>query len=202
VHLFEVPLVEGKSRPTNADGIQIHCFTASTMARCLFSSFAALTLWASFAPLVRGQGVCSARCDTYSGTDVFAPCISWCENNEDYFDEEYPYVLGPLALQPYPELTGIDGGEIKDLVGELWARIDARRQKIQFRYRMNTNPEPFYPYFAMHLHQGNLIPEEIGGHILVTIAGTTHPFRQIEFARRHWIANRFTFHSRCLIRSY
>ena len=117
--------------------------------------------------------LCDIQCtEYYKETDVYDPCVEWCVDSPEYFDVGYPYVFGPLVLQPYPELTGIDGFEIKDLVGELWARVDKDRRKIQFRYRMETNPAPFYPYFAMHLHQGNLVPDEIGGHILVTIAGT------------------------------
>lgn len=74
-------------------------------------------------------------------------------------------------MKPYPETTNSDPAELANLTGTMYARVDINREKMQFYYVMDDNPSPFYPYFAMHLHHGNLNAEEIGGHIVVSIAG-------------------------------
>ena len=46
--------------------------------------------------------------------------------------------------------------------------------EIQFKYLLDEDYSEeypaYYPFFAMHLHHGD-VPAHVGGHILVTIAG-------------------------------
>ena len=111
---------------------------------------------------------------------LYELCYEACMEKSDLFHVDYPYILGPLTIQPYAELTNSDPIELANLTGILYARINKDRNRIQFKYTMDNNHnnesasdnnEPFYPYFAMHLHQGNLDSEEIGGHIISSIAG-------------------------------
>lgn len=145
---------------------------------------AALSLLSSSSNRVAAD--CATDCASrYLGT-VLPPCLAWCRTNPDLFDPDYPYVFGPLPMRAYPELTGIDADEVADITGTLWARVDATRTKIQFRYAMDNNPEPFFPYFAMHLHEGMLNEEEIGGSVIVSIAGKGDLVGNFGFSFKSW----------------
>eukprot|EP00934_Nitzschia_sp_Nitz4_P003031 Nitzschia sp. Nitz4//scaffold144_size56818//43638//44989//NITZ4_006545-RA/size56818-processed-gene-0.72-mRNA-1//1//CDS//3329536540//3021//frame0 len=121
---------------------------------------------------------CPEQCQAQYSYDDTVPmlllCTEACENSADKpysFDAAYPYVLGPLPMAPRAELTYSDPDELANLTGTLYARVDKTRQRMQFWYEMDHNPEPMFPYHGMHLHKGNLVAGEIGGHILVSIAG-------------------------------
>ena len=133
----------------------------------IISSFA-------FASAQNCSDVCSPKYS--SNPTVVSSCTSLCDGQPTLFNVNYPYLLGPLPMKPYPELTGAPVDELNAAFSNrnnrLYARVNSERDKIQFYLDMVDNPEPYFPYFAMHLHQGNLIPEEIGGHILVHIAGS------------------------------
>ena len=100
-------------------------------------------------PAVGAEQDCEAECSgVYSDTILKGLCTSACSSMPELFDAEFPYLLGPLSMQPYPDLTNSDPEELKDLTGTLYARVSADRMKMQFYLDMDTNPTPFFPYFA------------------------------------------------------
>ena len=109
-----------------------------------------LGLLATAALVVRGEDNCNDVCAAaYSETAVaFDLCVNACDGTPELFHVDFPYLIGPLTLQPYPELTNSDPLELKNLTGELWARVNTGRNQMQFYYQMSDNPEPFFPYFA------------------------------------------------------
>jgi hypothetical protein len=122
---------------------------------------------------------CTAVCSTKYGAKnatLGSGCANLCADHPQLFDVDYPYLLGPLPMKPYAELTGAPAAEINaafpsNSSNHVYVRVNADRDKIQFYLNMTDNPEPYFPYFAMHLHHGNLIKEEMGGQIMVHIAG-------------------------------
>jgi hypothetical protein len=120
---------------------------------------------------------CTAVCSTNYGANATlrSSCATLCASQPQLFDVDYPYLLGPLPMKPYAELTGAPAAEINAAFSSpsnhMYVRVNADRNKIQFYLNMTDNPEPYFPYFAMHLHHGNLNKEEMGGHIMVHIAG-------------------------------
>ena len=98
---------------------------------------------------VRSELSCKEQCDAAYSDPVGADlCTHACTSAPELFHVDFPYMIGPLKLQPYPELTNVDPEELKNLTGELWARVNVDRTKMQFYYQMDHNPEPFFPYFA------------------------------------------------------
>lgn len=92
---------------------------------------------------------CSAVCsDVYNDGTILGLCVELCESQPDLFDVDFPYLLGPLTMQPYAELTNSDPDELKELTGKLWVRVSADRLRMQFYLVMDSNPSPFFPYFA------------------------------------------------------
>ncbi|CAB9518369.1 expressed unknown protein [Seminavis robusta] len=116
---------------------------------------------------VVGDGACQQECEAaYADPTMIDLCNTACLEQPELFHVDFPYIFGPLTVQPYPNLTNADPTELEDLTGTLWARVNVDRNRMQFMYEMDSNPEPFFPYFAMHLHQGNLNAEEIGGDLV------------------------------------
>lgn len=98
---------------------------------------------------VGAQEDCDADCSSVYTDDILKGlCINACSTNPTMFSAEFPYLLGPLTMQAYPELANTDPEEMKDLTGTLYARVNAERTKMQFYLDMDTNPTPFFPYFA------------------------------------------------------
>lgn len=97
---------------------------------------------------------CETQCSAQYPTDtdgnalLLDLCVNACANQPELFDVEFPYLFGPLKIQPYAEFTGVDPNEIADLTGVLWARVDVSRTRMQFYYSMDDNPEPYFPYAA------------------------------------------------------
>ena len=94
---------------------------------------------------------CEMQCSTggyENSTTLWDLCVTSCTQSPDLFDVQYPYLIGPLTVQPYPDLTNVDPDEVKNFTGTLWARVNQDRNKMQFYYKMDSDPEPFYPYFA------------------------------------------------------
>jgi len=81
----------------------------------------------------------------------------------------YPHEFGPFTLKQYPAFTLGPN----PLTGKVYIRINDEFDKIQFRYTMDQDPTPtpYYPFFAMHLHFGEVKPGNKGGPIVVTIRG-------------------------------
>mmetsp|Transcript_3945 Transcript_3945/g.5536 ORF Transcript_3945/g.5536 Transcript_3945/m.5536 type:complete len:298 (-) Transcript_3945:64-957(-) len=81
----------------------------------------------------------------------------------------YPHEFGPFILQEYPNYTLGHNS----LTGKVWLRINDDFDKIQFRYDMDQDPTttPYWPFFAMHLHYGEVKAGNQGGPIVITIRG-------------------------------
>jgi len=81
----------------------------------------------------------------------------------------YPYVLGPFTLQQYPYYTLGPN----NLTGQVWLRINDAFDHIQFMYRLNQDPTttPYWPFWAMHLHFGEVKAGNKPGPIVITIRG-------------------------------
>jgi hypothetical protein len=84
-------------------------------------------------------------------------------------DPDWPNELGPFVLKQYPAYTLAPN----PLTGQVWVRINGDLNKIQFMYQMDQDPTatPYYPFFAMHLHYGEVKAGNKGGPIVVTIRG-------------------------------
>jgi len=81
----------------------------------------------------------------------------------------YPHELGPFKLQGYPLYTLGPN----PLTGQVWLRLNEDLDMIQFRYQLDQDPTttPYWPFFAMHLHFGEVKPGNQPGPIVVTIRG-------------------------------
>lgn len=99
--------------------------------------------------MVGAQQDCETECNSVYDDDILrALCTNACSTMPEMFSAEFPYLLGPLTMQPYPELTNTDPEELKNMTGTLFARVNVDRTKMQFYLDMDTNPTPFFPYFA------------------------------------------------------
>jgi len=83
--------------------------------------------------------------------------------------DDYPILLGPFDLQQYPGYTLGPN----PLTGKVWVRINEAVDRIQFKYTMDSDPSstPYWPFFAMHLHYGEVKTGNKAGPIVVTIRG-------------------------------
>lgn len=91
------------------------------------------------------------------------------QDHSDYHGD-YPIRLGPFPLHQYPEFTFGPS----PFTGWVWVRMNAGLDRIQFKYQLDQqHPEqtPYWPFFAMHLHVGEVKAGNKGGPIAVTIRG-------------------------------
>jgi len=81
----------------------------------------------------------------------------------------YPHELGPFPLHQYPLYTL--GPNL--LTGQVWLQINDAFNMIQFRYVLDQNPTttPYWPFFAMHMHFGEVKAGNKPGPIVITIRG-------------------------------
>jgi hypothetical protein len=120
---------------------------------------------------------CNTVCSTKYGSNanLVSSCSILCADRPQLFSVDYPYLLGPLPMKVYPELTGGSAAEMSaafpSSANQMYVRVNDQRDKIQFYLDMANNPEPYFPYFAMHLHHGNLNKEEFPGRVIGHIAG-------------------------------
>ncbi|CAJ1937289.1 unnamed protein product [Cylindrotheca closterium] len=122
-------------------------FSLNTM-KILFSLVSILS---TVVHQVGAEQDCETECSSvyYKDKEILRGlCINGCSTMPEMFNAEFPYLLGPLTMQAYPELTNSDPEELKDMTGTLFARVHVNRTKMQFSLSMDTNPTPFFPYFA------------------------------------------------------
>ena len=77
---------------------------------------------------------CRNDCEgTYSDATMIELCTTACMEQPELFHVDYPYLFGPLTMEPHPEITGQDIEVTKTMTGTVWARVNAERNRMQFR---------------------------------------------------------------------
>jgi len=96
-------------------------------------------------------------------------CLCWAGVMFVVAQDTYPHQLGPFELQQYPYYTL--GPNL--LTGRVWLRINDGFNKIQFMYQLDQDPTTtaYWPFFAMHLHYGEVKAGNKSGPIVITIRG-------------------------------